>query len=61
MFLKFGIQTELGLVSDQRELSIIMLIKAIPEVQGHAFVIYPLFPAKQWEQMSRETIVVKGL
>ena len=34
MFLKFGIQTEFGLVSDQRELSIVMLIKAIPEVGG---------------------------
>lgn len=46
MFLKFGIPTEFGLLSDQRELSIMMLIKAIPEVQGHTFVIYSLFPAK---------------
>ena len=59
-FLKFGIRTEFGLVSDQRELSIIVLIKAIPEVQGHAFVIYSLFPAKHWEQMPRQAIGVKG-
>lgn len=32
-----------------------MLIKAIPEVQEHAFIIYSLFPAKQW------VIVAKGL